>query len=795
MSDPSAVIEWSACRSIRPFRSSEAYLEAMKEDLAEWLNALYDLEVRPEGFLEALETGHGLCRHANHLNRVAAEFEALHPEAAASLRVPRAEVVFQARSVAPGSFLARDNISNFIRWCRKELGIPDVLMFETEDLVLKKNEKNVVLCLLEVARRGSKFGMLAPTLVQMEEEIEKEQEEEEAEEEEEEEEERRRCHRDEPLPRRPPRPQQMALVHLRNLDELVREILGHCSCPSQFPMVKVSEGKYKVGDSNALIFVRVLRSHVMVRVGGGWDTLEHYLDKHDPCRCSAFAHRLNPSRGLAFSPQKMAATPGSPQSGSPVTPRRAARTTGNDGPCSKSSPLKGAAANGQQRDNSSLRSLRARRLSGDSDSSASSLQSGALGRKRSDEAKVAARRVSEGAVLQLRPGPKKQPPDSRSHSRERGAVVASRKPEAEERGRSRLPNGAQSPRPRARSQGRSGGGPVLLISRGKDGQHSLVRAEEPKGASGRATPGTKSPAGCRSPVLTHRRGSLPANKVAESATRRQRQGPKQCDNIGQELEQLARTFRSPLRLDPSQEQQLYRRLEEEFLANSQMMEEEEEDEPIESLSRPRLLQTNTADPGAAADSAYCSSSSSSSSLNFFSKYGLQPDSKEEPKRRLRVPDAADPSEGWERRKPALSSSSDESNSYLGLNELAEGGDAFWRGKEAATAAPEGDLGPSSSPPPRAMEEEEEEEEAVVLRPKPSLKKPERVPSIYKLKLQPIIRPRTDSQPDKTPSKIPTPLSYKAAKPAPENTPKRPWAAFHDIFSAESGVADDEGSWA
>ena len=22
----------------------------------------------------------------------------------------------------------------------------------------------------------------------------------------------------------------------------------------------------------------------MVRVGGGWDTLEHYIDKHDPCR-------------------------------------------------------------------------------------------------------------------------------------------------------------------------------------------------------------------------------------------------------------------------------------------------------------------------------------------------------------------------------------------------------------------------------------------------------------------------------------------------------------------------------
>jgi hypothetical protein len=25
----------------------------------------------------------------------------------------------------------------------------------------------------------------------------------------------------------------------------------------------------------------------MVRVGGGWDTLENYLNKHDPCRRSS----------------------------------------------------------------------------------------------------------------------------------------------------------------------------------------------------------------------------------------------------------------------------------------------------------------------------------------------------------------------------------------------------------------------------------------------------------------------------------------------------------------------------
>eukprot|EP00116_Pleurobrachia_bachei_P004124 sb/3464386/ len=29
---------------------------------------------------------------------------------------------------------------------------------------------------------------------------------------------------------------------------------------------------------------QILRNHVMVRVGGGWDTLDHFIAKHDPCR-------------------------------------------------------------------------------------------------------------------------------------------------------------------------------------------------------------------------------------------------------------------------------------------------------------------------------------------------------------------------------------------------------------------------------------------------------------------------------------------------------------------------------
>ncbi|KAM7391996.1 hypothetical protein PAMP_022640 [Pampus punctatissimus] len=302
-------IQSAASKSIRPFKSSEEYLYAMKEDLAEWLNTLYDLDITADTFMDGLGTGCALCRHANNVNRAAQDFQLEYPEAAQSMKVPSKDVVFQSRNVAAGSFVARDNVSNFISWCRQELWIKDVLMFETNDLVERCNEKNFVLCLLEVARRGSKFGMLAPMLIQLEEEIEEEIRDQGSLEIDAEEPAKQsppsRCFsrkessqsvEDEPDPEPFIWQPKRVLCDMRNLDELVREILGQCSCPAQFPMIKVSEGKYKVGDSSALIFIRVLRTHVMVRVGGGWDTLEHYLDKHDPCRCAAFAHRYHQAK-------------------------------------------------------------------------------------------------------------------------------------------------------------------------------------------------------------------------------------------------------------------------------------------------------------------------------------------------------------------------------------------------------------------------------------------------------------------------------------------------------------------
>lgn len=62
-----------------------------------------------------------------------------------------------------GTFFARDNVSNFISWCRRGLGVIECLLFETDDLIMRKNEKHVILCLLEVARRGAKLGKICLT--------------------------------------------------------------------------------------------------------------------------------------------------------------------------------------------------------------------------------------------------------------------------------------------------------------------------------------------------------------------------------------------------------------------------------------------------------------------------------------------------------------------------------------------------------------------------------------------------------------------------------------------------------
>ena len=54
-------------KSVQPYKTQDEYLYAMKEDLAEWFNTLYGLDVTVDDFFEQLETGVVLCQHANNV--------------------------------------------------------------------------------------------------------------------------------------------------------------------------------------------------------------------------------------------------------------------------------------------------------------------------------------------------------------------------------------------------------------------------------------------------------------------------------------------------------------------------------------------------------------------------------------------------------------------------------------------------------------------------------------------------------------------------------------------------------
>ncbi|PIK35788.1 putative growth arrest-specific protein 2 isoform X1, partial [Apostichopus japonicus] len=128
------------------------------------------VRITNDNFIDSLSNGVLLCKLAQLIQGKVAERCGAGKN---NNNLPTKKIRFHERAPAE-SFIARDNVATFLSWCR-EFGLADTCLFETDDLVLQKGPKNVLVCVYELARMGCKYDIEPPALLKLEKEIEREE--------------------------------------------------------------------------------------------------------------------------------------------------------------------------------------------------------------------------------------------------------------------------------------------------------------------------------------------------------------------------------------------------------------------------------------------------------------------------------------------------------------------------------------------------------------------------------------------------------------------------------------------
>lgn len=150
------------------------------EDVADWLSKFMNIKIYPVEFMSVLDDGVILCRLAEKIQKQSEAYtERKRKHLSMGVKIALSclpPLKFRYHDVVKkGSFFARENAANFIKWCSK-IGIQDSTLFESEGLVSHRQLKNVVLTLLELTRIGACYEVEPiPSLIKLEKEIEQEE--------------------------------------------------------------------------------------------------------------------------------------------------------------------------------------------------------------------------------------------------------------------------------------------------------------------------------------------------------------------------------------------------------------------------------------------------------------------------------------------------------------------------------------------------------------------------------------------------------------------------------------------